>query len=66
MEMVAPVCLSIGGISKCHAARHTGLSPGISRFKVLSISGWISSQIAAFPAFIVLTAGKTSTAVMLS
>jgi len=56
MEVVLSVCQSFGALPVHQATWHTRVSQRtFSRFKAFSISGRISSQLAAFPAYSVLT-----------
>jgi len=65
VAMITLICQLFGALPE-QATWHTQASQTAPcRFKALSISGWISSQPAAFPAFRVLTARKTLTALML-
>ena len=66
MWMITTVCQSFGALSKPKATWHTRVSQRThSQFNALSISGRISSQPTAFPAFSVLTVWKTSGAAVL-
>jgi len=66
MGIITLVCHSFGVLLEHQASYDIRVSQGThSRFKALSISSWISSQPAAFSAFIFLTARKTSAAVLI-
>jgi len=62
--MITPVCQSFGALPEHHVTWHTRVNQTGPRWKVLSISSWISSQLAAFPTFSVLATRKSSAVVM--